>query len=680
MRFGPGDWPPCGDAALWDNCEQLSYAGGRLRRCRCSFNGSLPQHFLHPRRQYTLDYNSGVDTPDLTPLLNALPEKPGCYLMKDAEGTVIYVGKAVNLRNRVRSYFHAGAQKNAKTRQLVSRIADIEWIVVASELEALILEMNLIKRYKPRYNVRLKDDKRYPYIKVHWSDPYPKVTVTRRMVNDGSRYFGPYTSVWAVHQTLDVLRRIFPYLTCDRTITGTDRRACLYRDIKLCAAPCIGAVTQEAYRQMIADLMDFLDGNTAPIVERLRAEMQEAADSLRFERAAALRDQLLAIEKIVEKQKVVSPEYQDSDVVALARADGEAVAQVFFIRGGKLIGREYFVLDGTSEEPDAEVIAGFLKQFYDKAPTVPAQVLLPREVEEAHIIQQWLSSRRGGDKVEIHIPRNNTQRGLIAMAAENAAETLSMLKARWEADAHKQSTALAELQSALALPHPPNRIECYDISNTQGTYAVGSMVVFEQGVPKKSHYRRFNIRSVVGPDDFASMEEVLRRRFRRWESIRETRDQPGHKPDPSFARLPDLLIVDGGKGQLSRAIKVLREFDLLERVPVAGLAKREEELFLPGRAVPLLLERRSQGLYLLQRVRDEAHRFAITAHRRRRAREGIRSTLESIPGIGPQRRKTLLQYFGSLQNIRKASVEELTAVPGITAKLAQTIKAYLSAE
>ncbi len=680
MRFGPGDWPPCGDAALWDNCEQLSYAGGRLRRCRCSFNGSLPQHFLRPRRQYTLDYNSGVDTPDLTPLLNALPEKPGCYLMKDAGGTVIYVGKAVNLRNRVRSYFHACAQKNAKTRQLVSRIADIEWIVVASELEALILEMNLIKRYKPRYNVRLKDDKRYPYIKVHWSDPYPKVTVTRRMVNDGSRYFGPYTSVWAVHQTLDVLRRIFPYLTCDRTITGTDRRACLYHDIKLCAAPCIGAVTQEAYRQMIADLMDFLDGNTAPIVERLRAEMQEAADSLRFERAAALRDQLLAIEKIVEKQKVVSPEYQDSDVVALARADGEAVAQVFFIRGGKLIGREYFVLDGTSEEPDAEVIAGFLKQFYDKAPTIPAQVLLPREVEEAHIIQQWLSSRRGGDKVEIHIPRDSTQRGLIAMAAENAAETLSMLKARWEADAHKQSTALAELQSALSLPHPPNRIECYDISNTQGTYAVGSMVVFEQGVPKKSHYRRFNIRSVVGPDDFASMEEVLRRRFRRWESIRETRDQPGHKPDPSFARLPDLLIVDGGKGQLSRAIKVLREFDLLERVPVAGLAKREEELFLPGRAAPLLLERRSQGLYLLQRVRDEAHRFAITAHRRRRAREGIRSTLESIPGIGPQRRKTLLQYFGSLQNIRKASVEELTAVPGITAKLAQTIKAYLSAE
>ncbi|RMF49802.1 MAG: excinuclease ABC subunit UvrC [Anaerolineae bacterium] len=616
----------------------------------------------------------------LKPLLDNLPEKPGCYLMKNAQGEVIYVGKAVNLRNRVRSYFHASAQKNTKTRQLVSHIADIEWIVVASELEALILEMNLIKRYRPRYNVRLKDDKRYPYIKVHWGEPYPKVTVTRRMVEDGSRYFGPYTSVWAVHQSLDVLRRIFPYLTCDRTITGEDQRACLYYDIKLCTAPCIGAVTKTQYRQMIAHLMDFLDGNSAPIVERLRAEMQEAAEALRFERAAVLRDQLRAIEKIVEKQKVISPEYQDSDVVALARADGEAVAQVFFIRNGKLIGREYFVLDGAAEEPDAEVIAGFLKQFYNKAPNIPAQVLLPNEVEEAHIIQQWLSSRRGGDKVEIHIPHNDTQRDLVQMAAENAAETLTMLKARWEADTHMQSTALAELQRALNLPTPPNRIECYDISNTQGTYAVGSMVVFEQGVPKKSHYRRFNIRSVVGPDDFASMEEVLRRRFRRWQSIQESKNQPGHKPDPSFARLPDLLIVDGGKGQLRRAVKVLREFDLLERVPVAGLAKREEELFLPGRTDSLLLERRSQGLYLIQRVRDEAHRFAITAHRKRRARESIRSTLESIPGIGPQRRKTLLQYFGSLQHIREASIEELAAVPGITEKLAHAIKAYLNAE
>ncbi|GAB4536457.1 MAG: excinuclease ABC subunit UvrC [Anaerolineales bacterium] len=616
----------------------------------------------------------------LQSLLDTLPEKPGCYLMKDQGGEIIYVGKAINLRNRVRSYFHRSAQKDTKTRHLVQHIADIEWIVVASELEALILEMNLIKRYRPHYNVRLKDDKRYPYIKVHWQDPFPKVTVTRRMVQDGGRYFGPYTSVWAVHQSLDVLRRIFPYLTCDRTITGEDRRACLYYDIKRCNAPCIGAVSKQQYRQMIADMMSFLDGHSDEVVQHLKQEMNLAAEALHFERAAVLRDQLIALEKIVEKQKVISSEYLDSDVIALARGKNEAVAQVFFIRNGKLIGREYFVLEGTEETPDAQILGEFIKQFYDQTPNIPPQVLLPNELEEAQIIQQWLGTRHGGDKVEIVIPRQGTQQKLVHMAAENAAETLAMLKAGWDADSNKQSTALAELQQALALPAPPNRIECYDISNTQGTYAVGSMVVFERGVSLKNHYRRFNIRTVVGPDDFASMEEVLRRRFNRWQSIQDTKGQPGHKPDPSFVRLPDLLIVDGGKGQLGRAVKVLKEFGLLERIPVTGLAKREEELFLPGQAEPILLERGSQGLYLVQRVRDEAHRFAISAHRNRRSRESIRSTLESIPGIGPQRRKTLLQYFGSLQAIRDASLEELMAVPGITDQLAHVIQAYLKAE
>ncbi len=598
--------------------------------------------------------------------------------MKNEAGEVIYVGKAINLRNRVRSYFHDSAQKNTKTRRLVQNIADIEWIIVGSELEALILEMNLIKRYRPHYNVRLKDDKRYPYIKIHWQDPFPKVTVTRRILSDGARYFGPYTSVWAVHQSLDVLRRIFPYLTCNRTITGQDKRACLYYDIKLCNGPCIGAVTQEQYRQMIADMMSFLDGYSDDIVQRLKTEMNQAAEILNFERAAVLRDQLLALEKIVEKQKVVSAEYLDSDVIALARGGNDAVAQVFFIRNGKLIGREYFVLEGTEETPDTQVLGEFIKQFYDQSPNMPRQVVLPHELEEAHIIQQWLRTRRGGEKIEILIPHQGVQQELVNMATENAIETLSMLKARWEADTNKQSTALVELQQALNLPSPPNRIECYDISNTQGTYAVGSMVVFEQGTPKKSHYRRFNIRTVVGPDDFASMEEVLHRRFRRWQSIQEAKTQPGSKPDPSFARLPDLLIVDGGKGQLSRAVKVLQEFNLLEHVPVAGLAKQEEELFLPGQPEPILLPRESQGLYLIQRVRDEAHRFAITAHRNRRRRESTRSILESIPGIGPQRRKNLLQYFGSLQAIRKASVEELTAVPGITLNLANIIKAHLA--
>jgi excinuclease ABC subunit C len=610
-------------------------------------------------------------------ILDTAPTKAGCYLMKNASGKVIYVGKAVNLRNRLRSYFHASAQHNPRTRQLVQRIADIEWIVVGSELEALILEMNLIKKYRPRYNVRLKDDKRYPYVKVHWGDPFPKVTVTRRLADDGSRYFGPYTSVWAVHQTLDLLRRIFPYLTCDRTITGQDERACLYYDIKLCTAPCIGAIDQAGYRQVIDDLCQFLEGRTEPIVSRLKREMERASEELRFERAAALRDQLTAIDKVVERQKVVSSEYIDSDVIAMARADGEACVQVFFIRGGKLIGREYFLLEGAEDSPDADVMAEFLKQFYDQVSTVPSQVLLPHEVEEMSIIRQWLRTRRNGKKVEIKIPRRGQKRELIQMAAENAAETLAALQAQWEADTNRQTEALAELQEALALPEPPNRIECYDISNTQGTAAVGSMVVFERGTPSKKYYRRFNIRTVSGPDDFASMEEVLARRFKRWQAAQESADQPGKKPDKAFALLPDLLLVDGGKGQLSRAVSVLEQYGLREVVPVAGLAKQNEELFVPNRSRPILLPRQSQGLYLVQRVRDEAHRFAITAHRKRRTKEGLASRLDAIPGVGPVRRKALLETFGSIQKIQEANIEELRAIRGIDENIAQAIKAHL---
>lgn len=616
-------------------------------------------------------------SPHLASLLENLPTKPGCYLMRGADKRVIYVGKAINLRNRVRSYFHNSAQLTPKTRQLVRKIEDIEWIVVGSELEALILEMNLIKKYRPHYNVRLKDDKRYPYIKVHWADPFPKVTVTRQLVQDGSRYFGPYTSVWAVHQTLDVIRHIFPYLTCDREITGQDERACLYYDIKLCTAPCIGAINREGYRAMIEDLCQFLDGRTEPIVSRLQAEMEKASEELRFERAAALRDQIRAIENVVERQKVVSPDYIDSDVLAMARSNGEAVVQVFFIRGGKLIGRDYFLLEGAADTPDADVMSQFLKQFYDQAATIPPQVLLPQEVEELQIIRQWLSQKRNGQRVEILVPNQGQQKELIEMAAENAAETLSVLKAQWEADTHRQELALNELQEALGLPTAPNRIECYDISNTQGTASVGSMVVFEQGVPSKKLYRRFNIRSVVGPNDFDSMEEVLTRRFNRWKAAQEAGAQPGGKTDRAFSQLPDLLIVDGGKGQLGRAVEVLQRFELFGKVPVAGLAKQNEELFLPARAAPVLLPRTSQSLYLVQRIRDEAHRFAITAHRNRRDKQGVASRLDSIPGIGPSRRKALLNYFGSIEQIRQASEKDLTLVPGITVALAQSIKSHL---
>jgi excinuclease ABC subunit C len=609
--------------------------------------------------------------------IDTAPTKPGCYIMKDADGKVIYVGKAVNLRNRLRSYFHASAQDDRKTRRLVNTIANIEWIVVGSELEALILEMNLIKKHRPHFNVRLVDDKSYPYIKVHWNDPFPKVTVTRQMVQDGSRYYGPYTSVWAVHQTLDVLRRIFPYLTCDRVITGKDERACLYHDIKLCTAPCIGAIDQVGYRQMIEDLGQFLEGRTEPILSRLRIEMDKAAEELHFERAAALRDQIQAIERVVEKQKVVSSDYIDSDVIAMARTDGEACLQIFFIRGGKLIGRDYFLMKGAEESADADVIAGFIKQFYNQSPTVPAQVLLPQEIEEMNIIREWLKTRRGGEKVEIRIPRKGPQQELIQMAAENASATLAALQAQWHADTHQQEQALAELQTSLNLPSIPIRIECYDISNTQGTAAVGSMVVFEQGVPKKNLYRRFNIRSVTGPDDFASMEEVLTRRFNRWKAAQEVAEMPGEKTDPAFALLPDMLIIDGGKGQLSRAISVLEHFDLTGKFYTAGLAKQNEELFIPDRSEPVLLPRHSQAFYLIQRVRDEAHRYAITSHRKRRDKTGIASQLDSIPGIGPSRRRALLTHFGSLQAIREASVEDIQSVPGITLKLAQSIKELL---
>lgn len=609
-------------------------------------------------------------------ILDTLPVKPGCYIMKNAAGEVIYVGKAVNLRNRVRSYFQERSDQERKVFKLVAQVADIEWIVVGSELEALILEMNLIKKHRPKFNVRLKDDKRYPYIKVHLADAFPKVTVTRQMVNDGSRYFGPYTSVWAVHQTLDVLRRIFPYLTCDREITGKDARPCLYYDIKLCSAPCIGAIDRAGYSQLILDLCAFLDGRTDPIVSRLRQEMSSAADALNYERAANLRDQLQAIERVVEKQKVITSDQSDSDVLAIARADNEACVQVFFVRNGRLMGREYFVMEGTEDIPDDQVMAEFLKQFYTEAAVIPDRVLLPNEVEEAQIIRQWLNTRRGGNKVELRVPRRGTARDLVKMATENAVETLQALRSQWEVDKNKQTQALAEIQQALDLPEPPNRIECYDISNTQGTASVGSMVVFEQGTPSRGHYRHFNIRTVSGPDDFASMEEVLSRRFKRWQAAQE-KQAIGAKPDPSFTMLPDLLIVDGGKGQLGRALNVLAEFGLAEKVPVVGLAKQQEELFLPGKSDSVSLPRRSQGLYLLQRIRDEAHRFAITAHRKSRGKVGTASRLDAIPGIGPARRRALLMKFGDIETIRQATLEELASVPGITNEVARAVQSGL---
>jgi excinuclease ABC subunit C len=615
---------------------------------------------------------------DLIQKLDTLPDRPGVYLYRSADRTVIYVGKAVVLKHRVRSYFQAN--RDPKTRRLVSEIADLEWIVTDTELEALILENELIKRHRPRFNIRLRDDKTYPYIKLHWQEDFPKVSIVRRMERDGSRYYGPFTSGYAVRQTLDGLRRVFPYLDCTREITGRDPKPCLYFHIKRCAGPCIGAVDRDGYRQIIAGLADFLEGNSEEVLEKMKARMQQAAERLQFERAAMLRDQIRAAGQLVERQKVVSGKQEDEDVIAFAQdaRTGEACVQVFFIRRGKLIGRETFVLEGVNPEQNGEMVSAFVKQFYDEAAFVPPSILLQKDLDERDIIEQWLRGRRGGEKVFLSVPTEGPKQELLQMAGENAAATLATLQAQWQADTNRQTEALAQIQEVLGLSAPPGRIECFDISTLQGTNTVASMVVFAKGAPEKGDYRRFNIKgrgSQGEPDDFASMREVLKRRFRR--AVEEAVPDPGRaarKSDEAWKLLPDLLIVDGGKGQLGVAVEVLAEFGLTEVVPVAGLAKQREELFLPGRAEGLLLPPASQGLFLVQRIRDEAHRFAITAHREQRGKVAIASELDAVPGIGPARRKALLKHFGSLEAIRQATVAELAAVPGMTAAAAQAVR------
>lgn len=612
--------------------------------------------------------------------LDTLPERPGVYLMRDARQTVIYVGKAVVLRNRVRSYFHASARHDPKTLRLVGELADLEWIVTDTELEALILENELIKRYRPRFNIRLRDDKTYPYIKIHWQEDYPRISIVRRMERDGARYYGPFTSGYAVRQTLDALRRVFPYLDCDREITGRDPKPCLYYHIKRCAGPCIGAVDREAYREIIGGLADFLEGDSDAVLAQLTGHMTAAAEQLQFERAAQLRDQIRAARQIVERQKVVSGKQEDQDVIAFAQDErtGEACVQVFFIRRGKLIGRESFVLEGVDSHQNGELIAAFVQQFYDEAAFVPPSILLPKDLDERLIIEQWLRSKRNGGKVMLRVPKRGPKRALVQMATENAAATLTSLQAQWQADTNRLTEALTQLQEALALPDPPGRIECFDISTLQGTHTVGSMVVFARGTPAKSDYRRFTVKGKGAhgePDDYAAMREVLRRRFRR--AVEDALPDPGQKARPSSAawrRLPNLLIVDGGKGQLGVAMEVLAEFGLTEVAPVAGLAKQREELFLPGRAEGILLAPGSQGLFLVQRIRDEAHRFAITFHRQKRSQAAVASQLDAVPGIGPARRKALLKHFGSLEAIRQASVEELANVPGMTLAAAQSVR------
>ncbi|MFZ2359089.1 MAG: excinuclease ABC subunit UvrC [Anaerolineae bacterium] len=623
--------------------------------------------------------------------LDSLPLNPGVYIYRDGRGQVIYVGKAKVLRARVRSYFQNAAQHTIKTRRLVADIVDLEWIIVPTEVDALVLENTLIKRYQPRYNVLLKDDKTYPYIKIHWQDDFPKVSVTRRVLKDGAGYYGPYTSAFTVRQTLDNLRRVFPYLTCNREITGQDPRACLYYDIKLCVAPCIGVVDRDEYRAVMQGLADFLEGRSDEAIAALDARMRNAAKALNFERAAMYRDQIKLAQRLVAQQQVISHYLVDQDVIALASDDNgdETAFQVFLVRRGKLIGRESFVLPHTRDDDRAELLAAFLSQFYDQVSLIPPEIVLPLPPADGEVIAQWLTEKRRSHVAEdddpavrLTQPADEESTKAMALAESNAFEALRTLRAVREADKSKQVLALQELQTALGLETPPGRIECYDISTLQGTNTVGSMVVFAEGTPRKSDYRRFKIRgrgSQGEPDDFASMREMLRRRFRR--AVEPQGDDPGAKARQSsaaWAVLPDLVIVDGGKGQLGVAVEVLKEFDLLDQVPVVGLAKQREEIFLPSRRTSILLPRDSEGLYLVQRIRDETHRTAITYHRNQRSKAALASTLENAPGIGPKRRQALLKAFdGDVAAIKAASVEELAAVPGMTLAAAQALKEHL---
>ncbi|MGI8484381.1 MAG: excinuclease ABC subunit UvrC [Thermomicrobiales bacterium] len=608
------------------------------------------------------------ERPDFSSRLSALAQAPGVYLMKDAEGTIIYVGKAIALRNRVRSYFQPQRHKDPKTRELVSHITDFDVIRTDTATEALILENELIKKYQPKYNIMLKDSKTYPYIRIT-NEEWPRVISTRLIVKDGSRYFGPYTSAGSAYKTINLLNRLFPYRKCDKKITGHDD-LCLYYHMHQCTAPCISAVDRETYMMAINGAALFLSGRGEEIVGDLQAEMEQASEAWNFERAGEIRDRLQAVTHVLERQKIVSAQGTNADIIAVAQgAGGDAGVQVGFLRNGKIIGSEFFAMQSTVSDSEQEILSSFITQFYDDAALVPPMLILQHTLEAAElaIITSWLEDRREG-KVTLHVPQRGDKRGLVEMVAKSAVENLEQSRIKFLSDEMKMTGAMTELANALDLPRMPRRIECFDNSNFQGTNPVASMVVFEDGKPAKKEYRRFNIKTVVGANDFASMTEILGRRFRRAAEADE--EEQG-----KWTTLPDLVIIDGGKGQLSAALEALQAVGM--DVPICGLAKENEELFLPGKPDPILLPRDSQALFLVQRVRDEAHRFAITFHRAKRSKAAFKSGLDDVPGIGPKRKKALIRAFGSVKAIREATIEELTAVEGVNAQLAEQIKATL---
>ena len=616
--------------------------------------------------------------------VRTLPTSPGVYILRDGSGEAIYVGKAKQLRTRVRSYFGSSRSLEPRMRALSQQVATIDHVVTRSEAEALLLEATLIKRHQPTYNIRLKDDKRYPYLKVDVESPWPRVTITRRVEDDGARYFGPYASAGSVRRTLDVVKKLFPWRSCTKTITGTDPRPCLDYYIKRCIAPCTGYCTDIEYRDVIRQTVLFLEGRSSEVVAQLRGQMSGAAEALQFERAARIRDQIESIERVTgERRQMATTTALDADVFALAREGDEACVQVFFARGTVVADTDSFTLDGAGEAEDAAVIGAFLAQYYESATYVPRTVLLSTAPADRGELVAALRERRGG-AVEVSVPARGERRRLVETAEENARQALSMHHARWLADRDKTEQALSLLAEELDLPARPQRIECYDVSTTQGTNTVASMVVFEEGLARPQHYRRFRIRTVAGQDDFASMREVIERRFRHLASadavaMRGAEERPGAaaaREGAPWDAVPDLVIIDGGRGQLGAALDLLRDLGL-GSIPVCGLAKREEEIYVADLDEPIRLPRASEALYLVQRVRDEAHRFAVTYHRSLRGRSQTRSALDSIPGVGPKRKRALLRRFGTVRGVREASVDEIAATVGFTRRLAESVKRSL---
>jgi excinuclease ABC subunit C len=614
--------------------------------------------------------NGGVQKPEPS----TIPDTPGSYQFKDARGRVIYVGKAKSLRSRVMSYFGAGLME--RTRQMVATADTVEWIGVRNEVEALFLEFNLIQKHRPRFNIRYNDDKSYPYLAVTLDEEWPRAMVLRGAKRKGVRYFGPYAHAYAIRETLDLLLRTFPIRTC--TKGKFDRyqrlgRPCLYAHIEKCAAPCVAAVTHEEYDGLVHELIQFLDGDTAPILDRLDKHMHEASDELEFERAARLRDQIISVTKAIERQQMVDAKEEDYDAIGMVDDELEASVQVFLVRKGRVVGRKALVVDKVEDLTKPELIGRLLEQLYGGAdPTdIPREVLVPELPDDVPLYEQFLTAARRA-KVSLRVPRRGAKRELLQTVTQNADEAFHRHKLRRASDHNARARTLLALQEALHLPEAPLRIECFDISNLQGTEIVASMVVMEDGLPKRSDYRRFKMRHQEGQDDFAAMEEALTRRFRRYLAERDEGARAGKR----FAYPPNLLLVDGGKGQLGVAMRVLEDLGL-EDICVASLAKRFEEVYLPGDPEPVRIPRDSEALYLLQQVRDEAHRFAITYHRQLRDKKMTRSILDDVPGLGPVRRARLLKEHGSVKRLRELTEDELVAVPWLPDPVGHAVYAQL---